>query len=71
MLNNLFVDIILEQQFLKQHEHVQKNFQGTKPPLHLVAFMSIKTDLTPRVFENLDADCKLVVTKLRWQSKNK
>ena len=65
VLNNLFVDVILGQ----QHEHVRINFEGTEPPLHLGALKCIKTDLTPRLFENLDANCKPIVTKSRRHSK--
>jgi len=60
VLDNLFVDVILGRQFLKQHQNLQINYQGKEPPLQLGFLGCIKTDVKPCIFENLQPNCKLL-----------
>ena len=68
VLDNLFVDVILGQEFLEKHQHVQINFEGSEPSLKLGALSCIKSDVTPKLFENVDPGCKSIATKSRRQS---
>ena len=68
LLVNLLADVILSQDFLKQHEQVRFNFDGSKPILNIGALECIKTSIVPRLFEYLSNDCKPIVMKTRRQS---
>jgi len=41
VLDDLFVDVILGQKFLGQHQYVQINFKSIEPPLNLGALSSM------------------------------
>ena len=57
LLDNLLTNVILGQDFLKQHEQVPFNFGGLKPILNIGALECIKTSIVSRLFEYLLNDC--------------
>ena len=68
VLDNLITDVILGQDFLKLHNHVQISFGGPKPALRISALDCIKTDVVPRLFDHLTNECKPIITKSRKHS---
>ena len=67
-LSDLLTDVILGQDFLKLHSLVQINFGGPQPPLSISALDCLKTDVVPRLFQNLTKECKPIITKSRKHS---
>ena len=68
VLDNLLTDIILGQDFLKWHNHVQISFGGSKPALRISVLNCFKSDVVRRLFDNLPNDCKPIITKSRKHS---
>ena len=68
VLDNLLTDVILGQDFLKLHNHVQISFGGPKPALRISALDCVKTDVVPRLFDHLTNECKPIITKSRKHS---
>ena len=68
VLDNLLTDIILGQDFLKWHNHVQISFGGSKPALRISVLDCFKSDVVRRLFDNLPNECKPIITKSRKHS---
>ena len=68
VLKDLLTDVIVGQDILRLHDHVQFNFGGPRPSLCINALKCIKTNVVPRLFKHLTSDCKPIITKSRKQS---
>ena len=69
VLDNLCADIILGQDFMKQHESVVFEFGGSEPTLHVLAMAAMDVP-APQLFEHLTEDCKPIAVKSRKQTKS-
>ena len=67
VMDNLCVDVILGQDFMKQHDRVIFEFGGSQPPLHISAVTAMNVP-PPSLFEHLSEDCKPVAVKSRKQT---
>ena len=73
VLDNLCADVILGQDFMKQHESIVFNFGGSKPSL-IVSCVGSVNALTamnippPKLFEHLTPDCRPVAVRSRKQT---
>ena len=75
VLNNLCADVILGQDFLKQHQSVVFNFGGEKPSLIVNTIGTVNAlsamKITPvRLFEHLTDDCRPVSVRSRKQTQS-
>ena len=70
VLNNLIADVVLGEQFMRQHESVHIRYGGNKPPLTLCGLEAMVNVPKPELFKYLKANCKPVVTKPRKFSKS-
>ena len=73
VLGNLCADVILGQDFMKQHQSVVFNFGGEKPSLivNTIGTVSTLTAMNipaPRLFEHLTDDCRPIVVRSRKQT---
>lgn len=64
LLENLCVDIILGNEFQKDHQSIIFNFGGELPPLEVCGLTTLNVD-PPAPFANLQNDCKPIVSKSR------
>ena len=64
VLENLCSDVILGQDFMKQHEKVVFEFGGNQPTLHISAVTAMKVP-APSLFEHLSDNCKPIAVKSR------
>lgn len=64
VMPDLCKDIILGQDFMKQHESISVKFGGSDPPLHICGLTSFSVT-PPKLFGNLTSDCKPIATKSR------
>ena len=67
VLDNLCADVILGQDFMKQHQSVVFEFGGSQRPL-LVSALSAMNISPPRLFEYLTEDCRPIAIKSRKQT---
>lgn len=67
ILSNLCCDVILGQDFMRQHESISVRFGGSKPPLNVCGLASSGIQ-PPSLFANLTSDCKPIATKSRRYS---
>ena len=73
VLDNLCADVILGQDFMKQHNSVVFNFGGNKPALivscvgHVNALTAMEIP-PPKLFEHLTPDCRPVAVRSRKQT---
>ena len=70
VLKDLLTDVIIGQDFMKQHESVNFHFGGSKPSLNLgaVGLPAIKTATPIELFKHLSPDIVPVATKSRRYS---
>ena len=64
LLQGLCSQVILGNDFLKQHKCVNFDFGGSESPLNICALAALDTS-PPRLFGNLAPDCKPIATKSR------
>ena len=67
VLDNLCADVILGQDFMKQHKSVVFEFGGDQPPIYISALTAMKVP-PPSLFEHLTEDCKPVAVRSRKQT---
>ena len=69
VLNALFTDVILGQDFMNKDQNVNIHLVGPMPTLHLGTLQSVKTFTPIRLFEHLKSDCRPTATKSRKYSR--
>ena len=67
VLPRLCSDILLGHDFLSLHKMVEIPFKGEKPPLSLCNLLAARID-PPKLFNNIQADCKPIAIKSRRYS---
>ena len=68
IVDGLWIDIILGNDFQEQHESATMLYGGSKPPISFGVLTSMNTD-PPPLFANVTVGCKLIATKSRQYSK--
>ena len=68
ILNDLVSDVILGEDFMKEHSSVEFHFGGSKPPLVLSGLPPMDMELPP-MFADLPSNVKPIATKSRGFSK--
>lgn len=66
-LPNLCTEVVLGDDFLKNHEKVEIPFNGTRTQFSVCNLVASKV-VKPTLFPNLTLDCKLIATKSRRRS---
>ena len=69
VLDDLFTDVILGQDFMNKHQNVNIHLGGPMPTLRLGTLQFVKTSIPIRLFEHLKSDCRPIATKARRYSR--
>ena len=62
---NLIADVVLGEDFMKQHDSILIQYGGTKPQLTLCSLGTMRNIQPPELFKYLKPECAPVATKTR------